>query len=168
MSKPINNVAVEIGETLRKARLDRGYESRASLVETRKLRGKIGSEGLRKIEAGERIPRLENLRILGEALGLPERKIKELEKKALVVNVERQVRKAGNVNATVHITGTPVRVEALPPRRKVEAYARKTVNDLIVLADRMGWFQIEQDREWFRRHARSTLLRNLNPELEGT
>lgn len=163
MSKT-NTVAVEIGEVIRKARVDQGFKSRKQLTDTRKLKKKIGPEGLRKIEAGERVPKIENLQLIGEALGLGPRKIKELETMALKVGVERATRKAGNVDATVTIRGRPVHITSLPPKRKAEDYARRSTNDLIELGDRLGWFANPQDKEYFRRYSRAILLKNMNQE----
>ena len=161
-----NTTATRIGEVIFAARRDKGYASRASLVETVKLKGRITQEGLRKIEAGERIPKLENLRLLGEVLGLGVKKIRQLEKLALSESVKRVTRRAGNVSATVLIDSKPIRVESLPPKRKVEEYARKTTEEIMSLAEKLGWFKIPEDRAWFRRHTRQTILKNIHPHLE--
>jgi transcriptional regulator with XRE-family HTH domain len=151
--------AREIGEVLMQARLEHGYESRASLTETRKLRTKLTPEGLRKIERGERVPRLENLRLLCETLGISDRRAKKLERLALEANVQRVTRRAGNATVTFEIEGKPVKVFALPPRRKTEAFVRGVVGELVSLVDKYGL--LEKDVDHFRRHARNVLLKRL-------
>lgn len=167
MPTQTNATATRIGDFIFQARRDAGFKSRASLVESSRLKGRVTQEWLRKIEAGERVPKLENLRLLGEALGLGIRKIKQLEKMALGEQVKRVTRRAGNVAATIQIEGVPIHVERLPPKKKAEAFARKSTEEIMALAERLGWFKIPEDREWFRRHSRQVLLRNISPHLEA-
>ena len=148
-----------IGDTIMDARLAKGYKSRLSLVETRRLRNKITQEGLRKIERGQRVPGLENIRLLCETLGISDRKAKQLEKLALEVNVQRAVRRSGNATVTLEIEGKPVKLFALPPQRKTERFVRGVVGELVALVGRYG--VLDKDVEHFRRHARSTLLKRL-------
>lgn len=152
--------ATQIGDTIRKLRLDGGYTSRASLVDSRPLKGKITQEGLRKIEAGERVPRLETLHRLTTALGASPSTVKRLETLALRTSIERATRRAGNVKVHFSIQGKPMDVESLPPKRKTEAFVRKTVSDLIEVAERLGLIADEDD-EYFRQHARHIILKNL-------
>ena len=152
--------ALQIGRTIRDARLDSGFKSRASLVGTKKLKGKLTQEGLRKIEAGERVPRLENLHLIAQTLGIGPRKTKELEKLALKTNIQRVTKRAGNATVTFSINGSPVRVEALPPRRKTEAFVRESVNKLVEVVQKYG--VMPEDIDHFRRHARSILLQQLS------
>lgn len=152
--------AVEIGRTIETARLANGYESRQQLVDTRKLKNKITQEGLRKIEKGERVPRLENLQMLCEALGISARKTKELEKLALEANVKRVAKRSGNATIEFKIEGKPMKIFALPPKRKTESFVREVVTDLVRIVDRYG--VLPQDIEHFTRHARSVLLSKLN------
>ena len=148
-----------IGAAIMEARLAAGYQSRASLVETKKLRSKLTQEGLRKIEHGQRVPRLENIRLLGETLGLSQRKLKELERLAMEANIARTVRRSGNATVTFEIEGKPVKLFALPPKRKTERFVREVVGELVKVVNRYG--VMEQDVEHFRRHARSALLKRL-------
>lgn len=153
------NIATEIGNTLRQARLDMGYTSRATAVETKKLKGRITQEGLRKIEHGERIPKLENLQRLAETFGLSQKKTQELVRGALEANIKRAAKRAGNATVTFQIEGRPVRVHALPPNRKVEAFVRETVEKLL---GRMEKYQVRpEDLVDFRMHARAILLKQL-------
>lgn len=152
--------AKEIGEVIMQARLEHGYNSRASLVETRKLKTKITQEGLRKIERGERVPRLENLRLLCETLGISDCKSRQLERLALEANVQRVVRRAGNATVTFEIEGRPLKVFSLPPRRKTEIFVRDVVKELVSVVDKYGI--LEKDVEHFRRHARNVLLKRLS------
>jgi predicted transcriptional regulator len=159
MTSHVEELEREIGKTIREARLNKGYESRASLVGTKKLAGKITQEGLRKIEAGERVPRLENLRMIAEALGLKEKAIKSLEQMALRANVERAVKRSGNANVMVAIQGKPLRIAQLPPKRKTEAFVRGAVTELLDVVKKYGVGAA--DEEHFRQHARAILLRRL-------
>lgn len=152
--------AIEIGRVIETARLAHGYESRQQLVDTRKLRNKITQEGLRKIEKGERVPRLENLQMLCEALGISGRRTKELEKLALEATMKRAARRAGNATITVQLEGKPIKVFALPPKRKTEKFVREVVTELVSVVDKYG--VMPQDIEHFTRHARSILLRKLS------
>lgn len=151
--------AVEIGRVFEAARLSHGYTSRASLVETKKLRSKITQEGLRKIERGERVPRLENIRLLSEVLGLSERRTKALEKLALEANIQRVTRRAGNATVDFKIEGKPVKLFALPPKRKVEHVVREIVEELSQIVYKYG--VMDEDVEHFRRHARHSLLKRM-------
>jgi len=151
--------AEAIGRVIKQARLDQGYTSRASLVETRRLKGVLTQEGLRKIEGGERVPRLENLHALATVLGLGPRKIRELEKLALEASIKRVTRRAGNASVSFSINGKPVRINALPPKKKVEKYVREVVERLVVLVSKYG--VLDQDVEHFRRHSRHILLSKL-------
>lgn len=151
--------AIEIGRAIETARLANGYESRQQLVDTRKLRNKITQEGLRKIEKGERVPRLENLQMLCDALGISGKKTKELAKLAVEANVKRLARRAGNATITFQLEGKPIKVFALPPKRKMESFVREVVTDLVSVVDKYG--VLPQDIEHFTRHARSILLRKL-------
>lgn len=150
-----------IGDEIMQTRLMSGYTSRAGLVETKKLRGKITQEGLRKIEHGERVPRLENLQLLCEVLGISKRKTKEMEKLALEANIQRVARRAGNVTVTFEIEGKPVKMFALPPKRKTEMFVRDVVGNLVKVVEKYG--VLEADIDHFRRHARAALLRQLAP-----
>jgi len=155
----MDSYAVEIGKTIRQARIDHGFKSRASLVGTKKLKGKITQEGLRKIEQGERVPRLENLRALAEALDIGPKNIRKLERMALEANVARVTRRAGNATVTFQIEGKPLRIDALPPKRKSEAFVRDTVHQLVEIVSKYGI--MEEDVEHFRRYARSVLYKQL-------
>lgn len=154
------SVGVSIGKILRNARIDKGYHSRSSLVETKGLKGRLTHEGLRKIEAGERVPRLENLRAIAEALGLKEVAIRRLERMALQSKVSTVARKAGNASISFAIDGKPFRVESLPPRRKTEHFVRGAVTELLDVVRKYGI--LEADEEHFRRHARAILLKRLS------
>jgi hypothetical protein len=148
-----------IGDTIMEARLAKGYSSRASFVETKQLKARLTQEGLRKIEHGQRVPKLENLRLLGETLGLSPRKLRELERLALEATIERAARRAGNATVTFEIEGKPVKLYALPPQRKTEKFVRDVVSKLVTMVSRYG--VLDEDVEHFRRHARSTLLKRL-------
>lgn len=159
MSEPTIPQAVEIGRVIRDARLQLGYENRAQLVNSRPLKGKITAEGLRKIEAGERVPRLETIEELGNKLGLSKRRIKALQKIALETNIGRVTRRAGNVDVRFEIDGKPIRLTRLPAKKKVEGFVREVVDELTGLIDRIGGSQ--QDQDYFRRHARDVLIKRL-------
>lgn len=154
--------SVRIGETIRKLRVDGGFKSRASLVGSRPLKGKITQEGLRKIEAGERVPKLETLRRLTKALGASETTTKMLEDLALRKSIERVTRRVGNVKVRFSINGRPMDIERLPPKKKTEAFVRKSVSELMEVANTLGLL-MEQDEEFFRLRARSILIENLSP-----
>lgn len=156
-----NEAAVEIGRIIKNARLRQGYVSRASLVDTKTLRGKITGEGLRKIEEGERVPRMENIRLLAKALKLDENPVlvRKLENLAVRQYVTRAARKAGNCAIEFKINGTPMQVLPLPPKRKSEAFVRAVVEDLVKIVDKYGVMQ--EDLEHFRRHARAQILSRL-------
>lgn len=154
-------IALEIGTTIRDARVGKGYKSRADFVKTKGMKGTLTQEGLRKIENGERVPRLETLRTLSETLGINKKRTKEMEDMALEANIKRVVRRAGNVPVTFRIEGKPVRVSALPPKRKAEAFARELVEELTKMVDRYGVLQ--EDLHHFRRHARHSILKRLDP-----
>jgi hypothetical protein len=159
MENIMDSNAVEIGKTIRQARIDHGFKSRAALVGTRKLKGKITQEGLRKIEQGERVPRLENLRALAETLEIGSKNIRKLERMALEANVARVTRRAGNATVTFQIEGKPLRIDALPPKRKMENFVRGTVTQLVDVVNKYGI--LDADVDHFRRHARSILLKQL-------
>lgn len=151
--------AEAIGRVIKQARLDNGFKSRASLVETKKLKGVLTQEGLRKIEGGERVPKLENLHALAGVLGLGVQVTKALEKLALEANIKRVTRRAGNASVSFIIDGKPVKIEALPPKRKVEKYVREVVDKLVVVVAKYG--VLEADLQHFRMNARHILLSNL-------
>lgn len=148
-----------IGEMIKDARLKNGYDSRAQLVGTKKIRARLTQEGLRKIEHGQRVPRLENIRLLAATLGISERKTKQMERLALEANVQRVTRRAGNANVTFQIEGRPIKMFALPPHAKTETFVRETVGELVKLIDRYG--VMSKDVEHFRRHARNVLLKRM-------
>ena len=152
--------ALEIGRTIREARLDMGYTTRASLVETRPLKGKITQEGLRKIEQGERVPRFENLDLIARTLGLSKHKVKELKELALRTSIARVTHQMSNADVTFEIEGRPMRVTALPPKRNAEAFVREAVEELLKLVDKYG--VLPADLVPFRRHARNILLHKLS------
>lgn len=164
MAKLSEEVAKNIGAEIRNTRIRRGFVTRAAFLKEAGLN--LTQEGLRKIEAGERVPKLENLRRIGEVLRISPRRLKELETLALAFKVERVTRKAGNVTATVRIDGKPLRVESLPTQRKTEEFARKTTEEIMALAERLGWFKIPEDRDWFRRHTRQTILTNIKSDIK--
>jgi len=151
--------AEAIGRVIKQARLDQGYQSRSSLVGTKGLKGVITQEGLRKIEGGERVPRLENLHALASVLGLGPKKTRELEKLALEASIKRVTRRAGNAPVTFSIDGKAVRLDVLPPKRKVEKYVRETVEQLISLVAKYGL--LDEDIKHFRMNARHILLSKL-------
>lgn len=151
--------AIRIGKAVRNARIDAGYTNRSEFVRTGKLKGKLTGEGLRKIEDGERIPRLENLRLLGEALGMSKKTVKDLERAAMTQAIERAVRSAGNADVEVKILGAPLRLLRLPVTRKVETFVREIVTELLSAVEKYG--VMEEDINHFRRYARSSLLRHL-------
>lgn len=153
-----NEQAAVIGRTLMEARKNAGY-SRNALVHTRKLKGKLTGEGLRKIEQGERIPRFENIKLLGDVLGLSDREVKKLQYLALEKNVERVTKRSGNASVTFAIEGKAIKVEALPPKRRTERFVRTVVDDLLKVVEKYGL--MEADLEHFRRHARSAILKQL-------
>jgi len=149
-----------IGDVIKNARLKAGYDSRSQFVESVPLRGKLTAEGLRKIEAGERVPRMVTLERLGRQLGFSERRIRELQKLSLESNVVRAARQAGNVDVTVHMEGKPIHVSRLPPRRKVDGFIQEVVQELTMYIGLMGGS--EDDVRFFREKAREALLRRLN------
>lgn len=159
MGEAIGREAIQIGRTIHDARIEAGYDTRPDFVNSRPLKGKITAEGLRKIEAGERIPRLETIEQIGRKLGLSNRRIKELQKMALSKNIERVTRRAGNVNVRFEIEGKQVHLTRLPAQKKVEGFVREVVEELVGLVERIGGSQ--QDQDYFRRHARSTLIKRL-------
>ena len=148
-----------IGAVIRDARLRAGYESRNQFVESVPLKGKLTAEGLRKIEAGERVPRMETIETLGRKLGFSDRRIRQLQKISLESNVVRAARRAGNVDVTVHMEGKPIHVSRLPPRRKVDGFVQEVVQELSGYIDLMGGST--DDVEYFRRKAKEVLLRRL-------
>lgn len=153
--------AVKIGKVIEAARLGAGYKSRAALINAPKIAGKLTGEGLRKIEHGERLPRLDNLRLLSEHIGIPEDKIQEMEKLVLKKSIERAARKAGNAQILFFLDGKPVRVTRLPAKKKAEEFARDVVAELELLGEKLGWWAIAEDKEWFRKQARNIILKKL-------
>lgn len=152
------DVALKIGRALRSARIDKGHSSRRAFVHgSAVLKNHITPEGVRKIEFGERVPKLENIRLLCKALDLPEKQMKDLEKMAMEVSVERVARRAGNANITFRIQGEPLRIQRLPPKKKAEEFARAVVSDLIPFLLKIG-VEIPDDLDYFRRVARSAIL----------
>jgi len=145
----------EIGKTIRRARVDKGYRSRASLVDSC-LRGVITQEGLRKIEMGERIPMLGNLHKIADALDIEAPVVKEMEEAALQKNISRAARRSGSPKA-FKVEGSSVRY--LPPRKELEKLVREIVTDLVELVDRYG--VMKEDLDHFRMHARDELLKRL-------
>jgi transcriptional regulator with XRE-family HTH domain len=152
--------AQEIGKIIRDARIDKGFPTRASLVGSRPLKGKITQEGLRKIEQGERVPRFENLELIARTLGLSDKSVKKLERLALQTSIARATRQAGNVDVSFRIEGRPMKVMALPPKRKTEAFVRGAVEDLLKVVNKYG--VLPEDLEHFRSHARDILLKKLS------
>jgi hypothetical protein len=156
----LDPTAIEIGKVLKNARLDSNNTSRRQFVQKKELKGKITSEGVRKIEEGERVPKLENIRLLAGALNLPKKQVKRLEDMALKKTVERATRKAGNISVTFKIAGEPMLIQRLPPKRKAEMFARDVVQDLIPVLGKLG-VEIPEDIDLFRRTARSMVLKRL-------
>jgi hypothetical protein len=153
-------IARTIGKELKNARIDSGYTKRRQFVAKSELKNKITPEGVRKIEEGERIPKLENIRMLCSALSLPKKKEKELENLALKASVSRVVRRAGNAKVTFRIEGVPVQIQRLPPKKKAEEFARDVVSDIIPFLNVLG-VEIPEDIENFRRVARKAILDRL-------
>lgn len=153
------SAATEIGKILKAARLDKGYSTRASLVESRPLKGRITQEGLRKIEQGERIPRFKNLKLIARTLGLNKKKIRELEELALRISVERVTRQVANSSVSFEIDGKPMSVKALPPKRHVERFVREVTEELLKVVDKYG--VLPDDLLHFRSHSRNILLKKL-------
>lgn len=149
----------EIGKVLMRARQDKGY-SRNALVQTKKLKGKITGEGLRKIEYGERIPRFETLRLLAETLGISDRNIRNLERQALEKTVERIAKKTGREKVTFQVEGRAVRLLATPSSSQLENRVRSAIEDLTKLVDVYG--VMKEDVAHFRRHARSVLIKQFS------
>lgn len=145
----------EIGQTIRRARVDKGYRSRASLVDSH-LRGVITQEGLRKIEMGERIPLLENLRKITDALDIKASVVQEMEEAALQKNLSRAARRSGSQKA-FKVEGSSVRY--LPPKKELEKMVREIVTNLVELVGKYG--VMEEDLDHFRMHARDELLKRL-------
>jgi transcriptional regulator with XRE-family HTH domain len=147
-----------IGQAFLEAREKLGY-SRNALVQTKKLKGKITGEGLRKIEHGERIPHFENIRLLGDVLGLSDRRIKELEKDALSARVERIVKKTHREKVTFQIKGRPLKMLTPQADKKMEASIRQSVDEMGKVITKIGGSSM--DVEYFTRHARNILYKNL-------
>lgn len=160
LAPAVDAIAKRIGKTLKNARVDMGYSKRRQFVQKTQLKNKITSEGVRKIEEGERVPRLENIRMLGEALELPEKTLKLLEKLALRANVSRVAKRAGNAKITFRIEGVPLQIQRLPPKRKAEEFARQVVSDIIPVLTKLG-MEIPEDVDYFRRNARQAILQRL-------
>lgn len=155
-----NAQAQEIGNTIRQLRLEGGYDSRSSFIGTKSLKGKLTQEGLRKIESGERVPKMETLHRLTHALGASPEVVKKLEHLALEKSIERATRRAGNVSVQFAIDGQMLDVSALPTKKQTEDFVRKTVDDLIEVTKRLG-MDGPDDEKYFRQRARAVLLRNL-------
>lgn len=154
-----NRTALKIGKVIEEARIGHGYTSRQSFVDTRRLKGTITQEGLRKIEKGERIPRLENLRRIGQTLGINDRRMKELEELALRENVKRVAKKSDR-QVVLHISGKPMVVNPLPPKKKHEDVTRRAVDRIVeATVDKYG--VLPEDIEHFRRYARAIILEEL-------
>jgi len=150
----------EIGKVLKQAREEAGY-SRNALVQTKKLKGKITGEGLRKIEYGERIPRFETLRLLAEALGISDRNIRALEKTALEKTVERTVKKLGREKVTFQVEGRPVKMAiSNVSSSKVVNQVRQAIEDMTKIVNLYG--VMAEDVAHFRRHARTVLLKQFS------
>lgn len=155
------DLALAIGKTLRNARLDSGHKSRRAFVHgSAVLKNRITPEGVRKIEHGERVPKLENVRMLAKALDLPEKKTKELETWALQASVGRVARRSGNADISFRIQGSPMQIQRLPPKKKAEDFTRAVVSDLMPILTKIG-VEIPEDFDYFRRVARSTILKRL-------
>lgn len=153
--------AVKIGKIIEAARLEKKFNSRAALIDQPKIKGKLTGEGLRKIEHGERLPRLDNLRLLTEYLGVPEPKIQEMEKLVLKKSIERAARKAGNAQILFFLDGKPIRITRLPSKKKAEDFTRSVITELEALGEKLGWWAIAEDKEWFRKQARAIILKKL-------
>jgi transcriptional regulator with XRE-family HTH domain len=158
----MEKAAQEIGRIIREARLDKGFSTRASLVESRPLKGKLTQEGLRKIEQGERIPRFKNLDLIARTLGLSKKKIRELEDLALRTSIERVTRQVSNSSVSFEIDGKPMTVKSLPPKRQIEFFVRGTVEELLKVVDKYG--VLPDDLEHFRRVARTIILKKLSAQ----
>lgn len=152
--------AQEIGRIIREARLDKGFTTRASLVESRPLKGKITQEGLRKIEQGERVPRFKNLDLIARTLGLSKMKVHELERLALRTSIERVTKQISNSDVTFEIEGRPMKVKTLPPKKQVEHFVRDSVEELLKVVEKYG--VLPDDLVHFRRTARHLLLKKLS------
>lgn len=148
----------EIGQVIEEARKKAGY-SRDEFVQTAVMKGKMTSEGLRKIEKGERIPRFHNIRRLGRALGLDEKSVRELERKALEKNVERVAKNVPASSVTFQIKGRAMQTVKSPTTKKAEMFVRGAVDDLVRLVDKYG--VMPEDLVHFRQHARSVLHKKL-------
>ncbi len=150
-----------IGRALEDARLSKGFTTRSELVSQQKLKGKLTQEGLRKIEIGERIPRLETLRLLAKVLGLKRSVMKPLEHEALKTNIMRTVKKTGNATVSFSLDGVPVKMWALPPKKKTEQFVRGTVTAMLKRLEKYGLS--EQDLASIRMELREVLYSQLNP-----
>lgn len=153
------DAAVEIGKVFEEARHKRGY-SRNAVVQTKKLRGKLTSEGLRKIEKGERVPRFETIRTLAEAFELPESQIRKLETKALELTVERTAKKLPRSSVSFQVKGAPLRIIQRPKaEKKQEAFVRGVVEELVDMIHKYG--VMEADETHFRQFARNTIYKHM-------
>jgi transcriptional regulator with XRE-family HTH domain len=156
----MNNTAEQqIGQIIEDARTKLGYDYRSDFVNTKTVRGKLTQEGLRKIERGERVPRMETLHLLGNALGLSKRRIRKLEEMALKKHVERATKRAGNVDVTINLEGEPIKVKSLPAKKKVYRFVQEAVDELAEIVYKYGVF--DQDVEHFRQHAKEVLYKKL-------
>lgn len=162
MQKESAAAALKIGRTVRDARLDAGYDTRASFLDTVKMKKKLTEEGLRKIEAGDRVPRLETLRRLCGALGLSTPTCKNLEELALRTNLERAAVQAGNGGCVVQVRGKVISARPAQAQPQQEEFVRKSVDEIMEVVGQMGGFATPDMKSYFRRHTRRVLLSNLN------
>lgn len=150
-----------IGDIIRKARETKGL-SRNALVHSKKLKGKITGEGLRKIEYGERIPRFPTLRMLADALGMSDSRLKQLEEQALEKQAERFAKKAGREKVTFKVQGRHVNlVGSRTHNAELEKRVRGAVEELIPLIDMYGVL-MGDDKEHFRPRARQIILKHFS------
>lgn len=159
---PVTPEAKIIGKTITKARLAAGYDNRVDLVETRVLRGKLTSEGLRKIEDALRTPRVETVQNLCRALSIPAKTEKHLKRLAVQAAVKRAARRAGNIDVKVKVGGQALALWHLPPTKKIERFVRDVVTDVTRLMDRIGI--PDQDIDFVRKSTRGILHAHLRRE----
>jgi transcriptional regulator with XRE-family HTH domain len=155
----MTTASLEIGKVLLEARQKKGY-SRNALVHTKKLKGKITGEGLRKIEYGERIPKFPTLRLLADTLGISDGRLRQLEKIALEKQVERLAKKTGREKVTFQIEGKPIRMLHIRADKHLEDKVRNVVEDMAKIVDMYG--VMDEDVAHFRRHARTVLLKQFS------
>lgn len=150
-----------IGRAIEDARLRNGFSTRSELVNQPKLKGKLTQEGLRKIEQGARVPRLETLQLLAKVLGLTKATVRPLERAALRTNIMRAVKRSGNATVSFRIDGEPVKMFALPPKRKTEQFVRSVVTSMLAKLEKYGLS--EEDMGRIRMELREVLHSRLNP-----